>query len=188
MSLSIHVIAAAGLKDVETMGKQDPYVQCSLDFNNKEAYLKTSTKKNAGQEATWNEAFSVAYNGESDLYVEILDEEHAVDEVIAFAAIPLDQVHNAPGGKLNGIFDVYNTKGDAAGKIHLQLSTQGTGSFDDKPVDARSYVNDEHKAHMKSTNRKAAAVSAGGTVLGAGLAIAAGLLGQRLQQKNAEQQ
>ncbi|KAI8983987.1 C2 domain-containing protein, partial [Mycotypha africana] len=184
-SLSIHVIAASDLKDVETLGKNDPYVQCTLDYNNKNAYLRTSTKKDAGNSATWNEAFNTALNGEADLFVEVLDEERSVDEVIGFAAIPLNQVVNAPGAHLNAIFDIYDTKENRAGQIHLQLVAQGfpnsqPPNFNSEPIRGQSYVEEGHRARMKSTNRKAAGVTVGGALLGGALAVGAGFLGKKL--------
>ncbi|OBZ83326.1 hypothetical protein A0J61_08623 [Choanephora cucurbitarum] len=192
-SLSVTVSSASGLTKVQHVGKQDPYVQFSLNFSQKDAYLKTYTHKNAGQDATWNQTFNVPLNGEPDLFVEVLDEESTIDEVIGFAAIPINQIVHAPGAHMNGLFTLYDTKGESAGVLNLQLAASGfpnseTPNFNVEPVYGKSYLHEEHCQRMKSTNKKAAGVAVGGALLGGALAIGAGFLGKKLYDDHQEQE
>ncbi|KAI9472146.1 MAG: C2 domain-containing protein [Benjaminiella poitrasii] len=196
-SLSIHVSSATDLVSVQRFGKQDPYLQFSLDFNQRDSYLKTYTHKNAGENATWNQTFTITLNGEPELYIEVLDEENTVNEVIGFAAIPINQVVHASGANMNGLFDIYDTKGNRAGLVNLQLAALGfpnsaPPNFDCEPVRGQSYMHEEHCARMRSTNKKATGVAVGGALLGGALAIGAGLLGKKLyedhQQAEEEEQ
>ncbi|KAI8076449.1 C2 domain-containing protein [Gilbertella persicaria] len=192
-SLSIHISSASELVSAQTIGKQDPYVQFSLDFNQKDTYLKTFTHKNAGQNATWNQTFNISLNGEPDLFIEVLDEESTVDEVIGFAAIPINQVVHAPGAHMNGLFTLYDTKGEKAGVINLQLAASGfpnseTPNFNCEPVYGKSYVHEGHCQRMKSNKKKATGVAVGGALLGGALAIGAGFLGKKLYDDYQEQE
>lgn len=193
-SLSIHVSSATELVSAQTFGKQDPYLQFSLDFNEKDSFLKTFTHKNAGENATWNQTFTISLNGESDLFVEVLDEESTVNEVIGFAAIPINQVVHAPGANMNGLFEIYDTKGEKAGLLNLQLAAIGfpnsqPPNFEDsQPVQGQSYVHEGHCARMKSSKKKATGVAVGGALLGGALAIGAGFLGKKLYDDHNEKQ
>lgn len=195
-SLSIHVSSATELVSAQTFGKQDPFLQFSLNFEEKNEFLKTFTHKNAGENATWNQTFTISLNGEPDLFVEVLDEENTVNEVIGFAAIPINQVVHADGANMNGLFEIYNTKGERAGLLNLQLAAIGfpnsrTPDFNCEPVQGQSYVHEGHCARMKSNKKKATGVAVGGALLGGALAIGAGFLGKKLyddQQEKSEQE
>lgn len=194
-SLSIHVSSATELVSAQTFGKQDPFLQFSLNYEQKNEFLKTFTHKNAGENATWNQTFTISLNGEADLFVEVLDEESTVNEVIGFAAIPINQVVHADGANMNGLFEIYNTKGERAGLLNLQLAALGfpnsrTPDFNGEPVQGQSYVHEGHCARMKSSKKKATGVAVGGALLGGALAIGAGFLGKKLydDRQEAEQE
>ncbi|CAO3645949.1 unnamed protein product [Mucor hiemalis] len=194
-SLSIHVSSATELVSAQTFGKQDPFLQFSLNYEQKDEFLKTFTHKNAGENATWNQTFTISLNGEADLFVEVLDEESTVNEVIGFAAIPINQVVHADGANMNGLFEIYNTKGERAGLLNLQLAALGfpnsrTPDFNGEPVQGQSYVHEGHCARMKSSKKKATGVAVGGALLGGALAIGAGFLGKKLydDRQEAEQE
>jgi hypothetical protein len=190
-SLSIHVSSATELVSTQTFGQQDPYLQFSLNYEQKDLFLRTFTHKNAGENATWNQTFTISLNGEADLYVEVLDEESTVNEVIGFAAIPINQVVHAPGANMNGLFEIYTVKGERAGLLNLQLAAQGfpnsqTPNFDSEPVRGQSYVHEGHCARMKSSKNKATGVAVGGALFGGALAIGAGFLGKKLYDQHEE--
>lgn len=190
-SLSIHVSSATELVSAQTFGKQDPYLQFSLDYNQKDTFLKTFTHKNAGENATWNQTFTMSLNGEENLYVEVLDEESTVNEVIGFAAIPINQVVHAQGANMNGLFEIYNVKGERAGLLNLHLAALGfpnsqTPNFDCEPVRGQSFLHEGHCVRMKSTKNKATGVAVGGAILGGALAIGAGFLGKKLYDNHQE--
>lgn len=192
-SLSIHVSSATELVTSQHFGKQDPFLQFSLDFNQKDSFLRTFTHKNAGENATWNQTFTISLNGEENLYVEVLDEENTVNEVIGFCAIPINQVVHAPGANVNGLFQIYDVKGEKAGMINLQLAALGfpnsqPPNFDGEPVLCQSFVHEEHCVRIKSVKKKATGVSVGGALLGGALAVGAGFLGKKLYDDHQEKE
>ena len=54
--LSLIIKSASFLKDVDTFGKQDPYIQ--FLYNGKS--IQTEAKDGAGKQAEWNEKFSLS--------------------------------------------------------------------------------------------------------------------------------
>jgi hypothetical protein len=191
-SLSINVRSASDLLNAQTIGLQDPYLQFTLNVEDKDSFQKTFTDKNGGQSATWNQSFTVPLNGEPNLFIEVFDQEASVDEVIGFCAIPVAQVIYAPGANLNGLFDIYDVNGNRAGLVNLQLAAHGFPNSeiadpDAEPVRGESFVDENHKNRVKSLRNKAVGVAVAGGLLGAGLAIGAGFLGKKLyDQQQAE--
>ncbi|CDH53947.1 hypothetical protein RO3G_05663 [Lichtheimia corymbifera JMRC:FSU:9682] len=183
-TVKVTVHSARHLADVERGGRRrnDPYVKLSLTHENEDSYQKTTTKEDAGSQASWDETFEFSYGGEPNLFVEIFDKEAGVDELIGFAAIPLAQ---AP---VNGIFDLYTIKQEPAGAIHLSINTDES----DDPQEAKSFVQDEHFRRMEKHHHKEVAEDVGKGALAAGLAIGAGLFGKKLfdqhKAKQAEEQ
>ncbi|KAF9186606.1 hypothetical protein BGZ51_001861 [Haplosporangium sp. Z 767] len=178
-TLKVTVHYAENLEDVERFGKNDPYVQVGLDFNNAKAFVKTTVKKNAGKNAEWNQTLSVEEydpNTHHDLYVEIFDDETAVDEPIGFLSIPLRQVTGAPNNVFRGIFNVYNVDGKEKGTISLTLAVVGAGqaapSATAREVQGQSQVVTEHQKRIKSIKNKERATDAG--ILAAAMGAAAG--------------
>jgi hypothetical protein len=155
--------------------------------------LKTFTHKNAGENATWNQTFTISLNGEENLYVEVLNEETTVNEVIGFCAIPIKQIVESQGANMNGLFEIYNTKGERAGEINLQLAASGfpnseTPNFNCAPIRGQSYVHESHSVRMTSTKKKSTGMAIGGAILGAGLAVGAGFLGKKMYDNHQEQE
>ncbi|KAG1469445.1 hypothetical protein G6F56_003254 [Rhizopus delemar] len=192
-SLSIHVSSASNLVAVQHFGKQDPYLRFSLDFNDKESFFKTFTHKNAGDYAVWNQTFTVSLNGEPDLFVEIMNEESTSDEIIGFAAIPINQIVHAQGAHMNGLFDVYDLKGVSAGTVNLQLAALGfpnsqPADFNNEPVRGHSYIHEAHAQGIKSHKKKATGIAIGGALLGGALAVGAGFLGKHLYDEHKERE
>lgn len=187
-TLSITAVAGINLINKDTIGKQDPYAQFSLDPSNPKAFQKTFTHKDAGRNATWNQSFVLPLHGEPDLFVEVFDEDPTADEVIGFAAIPINQVVYAQGGTFNGAFDIFQLNGKTAGELHLVLAVQGLpnspqspGGYgyqqQQQPVRGQSYVNETHAKRIKSLRNKAIATDVGIATLGGALAVGAGLFG-----------
>ncbi|ORY96411.1 C2 domain-containing protein [Syncephalastrum racemosum] len=179
-TLYLNFKKAFDLQKAEHVGKQDPYVQFSLDFSETESFQKTFTHEDAGEEAVWNQSFEIPYAGQPKLYVEIMDQEKATDEVIGFATIPLDQVQEN-GGAINGLFEVFNHKGEDAGHLHLTISLLGSGGFDDEePRPAESEITEGHVQRVKHLRHRALAGDVGEVALAGGLAVGLGLFGRKL--------
>jgi hypothetical protein len=188
-SLSINVRSASNLTSVQKLGKQDPYLQFSLDCENKDSFQKTFSVQNGGENATWNQSFSVPLHGESDLFVEVLDQESTVDEVIGFCAIPIAEIVNAPGANLNGLFDIYDIKGNCTGQVNLQFATLGFANSEiadpeAEAVRGNSYINDNHAARIKHLNNKVLAANVAGGALGIGAALAGGFFAKQMYDEH----
>ncbi|KAG0379325.1 hypothetical protein BGX24_000882 [Mortierella sp. AD032] len=194
-TLSITAHGAQNLQDVETIGKQDPYVQFSVDSQNAKSFQKSYVHKDAGKTPTWNQSFSIPLAGEPELFVEIMDEETTADAVVAFCAIPINQVVHAPGGVFNGIFDVYTPSGKTQGEINLTLTAhnvpgQNTSPAQQggQPVRGTSHISEIHQKRVKSLANKEKAADAGGIALGGLLAVGAGLLANKLVNDNKKEE
>ncbi|KAF9355080.1 hypothetical protein BGX26_007016 [Mortierella sp. AD094] len=186
-SLSIVAHSATLLKDVELMGKQDPYFRFTLDIANPKSFQKTFVHKNAGKNPVWNQSFNIPLNGEPQLYVEIMDEETTADAVIAFTSIPLNQVVHAPGGTLNGLFEVYSTDGKPNGDVNVTLSVHNVpgmnmagGMASQSPVRGTSQIVEAHQKRMKSLKNKELGADVGIAVAGGLFALGAGLLANKV--------
>ncbi|KAF9130785.1 hypothetical protein BGX30_013375 [Mortierella sp. GBA39] len=196
-SLSIIAHGASNLKDVETFGKQDPYFRFTLNLENPKSFQKTFVHKNAGKNAVWNQSFNIPLDGEQDLFIEIMDEETTTDAVIAFAAIPLNQVVHAPGGNLNAIFPVYTPDGKQNGEVTLTLTVhnvpgqnsgyQTAGGQEDVRFGVSRIV-DLHLKRVKSLQNKEKATDAGFAVAGGLFALGAGLLANKLNNDHNKQE
>ncbi|KAF9112577.1 hypothetical protein BGX27_003168 [Mortierella sp. AM989] len=186
-TLVIYAHGAHNLLDVEAFGKQDPYLQFSLDFSNPSAFQKTFVHKDAGKTPVWNQTFTLPLAGEPELFVEIMDQETTADAIIAFAAIPINQVVHAPGATMNGLFDVYTPDGKVQGQLNLTLTAhnvpgQNTQVSNQPPqqIKGTSHINEAHQKRVKSLKKKEAAADAGTAALGGLLAVGAGFLVNKL--------
>ena len=139
--LNVTFHSATNLKDVDT-GRNDPYIKFTTNIENKDTFQETSVKEDAGANATFEESFTIQVNEEThDLYVEVMDKEKGVDQIIGFAAIPLVQ---ANGGGVNGLFDIYTIKGEPAGLLNITLGEPEDAS----PRPGKSYINDDVSCHF----------------------------------------
>ncbi|KAI9278902.1 C2 domain-containing protein [Phascolomyces articulosus] len=183
--LNITFHSATNLKDVDT-GRNDPYIKFTTDLENSSSFQETTVKEDAGANATWEESFTIQVNSETtDLYVEVMDHEKGVDQIIGFASIPLVQ---ANGGGVNGLFDIYTIKGEVAGLLNLTLGEPEDAS----PRPGKSYINDDHLERAKKLKHKALAGDIGEVAVGAGIAVGLGFLGKKLydeyKAKNGEEE
>jgi len=182
-TLTIAVHSAANLQDVETIGKQDPYFQFTLDINNPKSIQKTFVHKNGGKNPVWNQTFNVPLNGEPELFFEIMDEETTADAVIGFAAINLSQVLHAPGGVLNAAFPVYTPAGKEKGEVTLTLSTSsvpGQGLAPAGFARGQSHISEAHQKRVNSIKNKERAADVGIAVMGGLAALGVGLLANKV--------
>ncbi|KAF9898517.1 hypothetical protein BX616_003915, partial [Lobosporangium transversale] len=186
-TLVIVAHGAQNLKDVETFGKQDPYLQFSLDFNNPKSFQKTFVHKDAGKTATWNQTFTVSLAGEPELFIELMDEETTADAVIAFAAIPVNQIVHAPGATMHGVFDLFTPDGKQQGEVNLTLTAHNVPGQNTQPaiqtstpVKGTSHISELHHKRIKSLKNRETAADAGGAAFGGLLAVGAGLLANKL--------
>ncbi|KAF9112576.1 hypothetical protein BGX27_003167 [Mortierella sp. AM989] len=167
--LRVYAHGANHLEDVERFGKNDPYAQFTLNFNDKDSFQKTVVKKNAGKHVEWNQGLNIDNyepNLNHTLYVEVLDKETTIDQPIGFTAIPLRQVINAPNQTLKGKFDLYDSHGKEKGTISLTISAvkpgQPANDHTSSPeVNGYTQVETEHLKRFKSMKNKEKAADAG---------------------------
>ncbi|KAF9112572.1 hypothetical protein BGX27_003163 [Mortierella sp. AM989] len=186
-SLSVYVHNADHLEDVERLGKNDPYTQITLNYEDKASFQKTATKKNGGKNPEWNQNLVLDNYDQTkhqNLYVEVFDEEKGVDEPIAFTSIPLRQVLDAPNHVYKGKFDLYNTDSKQKGTISLTISilqpgqSAGSGAPTATEVKGYSQIETAHQKRFKSAqNKERAADGATLAALAAAGGIASSLLG-----------
>ncbi|KAF9898518.1 Cytosolic phospholipase A2 zeta [Lobosporangium transversale] len=186
-SLQVTIHQASQLDDVEAFGKNDPYARVTLDFERKELYQKTATKKNAGNDVEWNQTVVLSDYEPSQhhyLYVEVLDDETGADAPIGFAAIPLSQVRSAPNETLRAKYDLYTPSGKEKGTITLTIQAlqpgeQASHSTHSGPeVKGQSQIVTEHHDKVKSQRNKERATDAAVAAGAAGvLGLAGALLG-----------
>ncbi|KAF9955420.1 hypothetical protein BGZ70_010246 [Mortierella alpina] len=160
-SLSVTVHKADDLKDVEHMGKNDPYVQITFNHEDKTSFKKTSIKKNAGKHAVWDETLVLDHytpNVQHCLYVEVLENDTGVDPPIAFASIPLNQIPTTPGQPFRGLFPLYTTSGKPKGTISLTLvvcvSGQAAPNVSAPEVPGKSEIDAKHHKRIESLKSK----------------------------------
>ncbi|KAI1320810.1 hypothetical protein EDD11_009767 [Mortierella claussenii] len=184
-SLKITVHSANHLVDVESFGKNDPYVQVSLDYKNDHSFQKTSVKKNAGKDVEFNQELTLdGYEPtvNHNLYVEVFDDEHTIDAPIGFAAIPLRQVNDAPNHSFRGKFDLFTPDGKQKGTISLTLSAVQPGhsanhaSYDGPEQKGQSQIEADHQGRIQSLKNKEKAADGASLAVGAALAVGAKFL------------
>ncbi|KAF9118165.1 hypothetical protein BGW39_001422 [Mortierella sp. 14UC] len=184
--LEVTIHSAHDLQDVERGGDNDAYVRVYVDLNQNEPYKKTSVKKNSGSEPSWEESFELhkIRPEYTDLFVEILDEEKGTDAPIAFAAIPLSQLNDAPDKSLSARYDVYNKHGLPQGQISLTIRvvqpgqvSSGRITYDGSFKKGVSRVDEEqHKRFKKMVMKENMQDAGAATVLGGIAALGAGFL------------
>ncbi|KAF9165241.1 hypothetical protein DFQ26_000399 [Actinomortierella ambigua] len=120
--LDITVFRAIKLEDVDKFGGNDPYVFVFTDIDEPKIGAKTHVSKE-GKNPKWNQQLHLENLTDRTQYVylEVMDDETGTDEPIAFAAVPLSQIRDAPGDRLQGEFNLFNKDGQAKGKIVLGL-------------------------------------------------------------------
>ncbi|KAG0223281.1 hypothetical protein BGW42_005997 [Actinomortierella wolfii] len=121
--LDVTVHSADKLQRIDWLDRNDPYVRLFLDLNRVEDGTLTHTVEGGGKQPVWNQTVSLKHLKDTTkyLYLEIMDEDTKIDELIAYAAIPLDQVTSAPNHRYAGKFNVFSRDGKAHGNITLTL-------------------------------------------------------------------
>ena len=87
-------------RDVDTIGKQDPYVKATL---NKENVKKTKVAEDAGKNPVWDGVLEFLIEKEQTLKIEIMDEGTTSDTLIAEGSIDLTKLKT---GKSDTSIDV----------------------------------------------------------------------------------
>lgn len=190
-SITVTAVSAELEKDIELIGKQDPYLRASLQIEGE--YQKTFTDENAGKHPKWQQSFTFPLNGEPDLFVEIMDEEKGVDAIIAYTAIPIRQVVEAENAAINGQFALFDHKGNIAGQVNLIIQAHGFHrSSDIKPetiVDGQSYLSEEQQKRARKLHRAEQATDvAAASALAAGVFFLGKSIYDKRKEKNGEEE
>lgn len=153
--------------------------------------FKTEVKKNSA-EPSWEQSFDIREIEEkhTDLYVEVLDDDNGADAPIAYTAIPLNQVKEAPNHSLSARYDLYNKHGVAQGEISLTIrivqpgqESSGRITYDGSFQKGVSRVDEEQKKRFKKLVLKENASDVGATAALGGLAaLGAGFLASQVKK------
>lgn len=123
---------ARNLRDTETFGKMDPYVQVVL--GSREARTKEQT--DAGVNPTFKEELILEYQNESEVDFRVWDGESlGSDKFVGEAKVSLQAVINN-GGSWAGDLQLYRSGKKPAGKLNIQLflipAASPTSSYTDR--------------------------------------------------------
>ncbi|KAG0239807.1 C2 domain-containing protein [Mortierella sp. GBAus27b] len=171
---------ARNLKDVEHFGKQDAYLQFSLNVSDSHSFQKTFVHKNSDDAPAWNQTFTLPLAGQPELFIEIMDSGITADAVIAFTAIPINHVVYAPGGTLSGWFAVNKPDESPGGEVHLTLTAHNVpGQNTDTsapPAPCTSHIVEAHRKRVQSLKKRERVAGFGAAALGGIVATGVGLL------------
>jgi hypothetical protein len=110
-TLFVHVDRASGLKNLESLGKSDPYVMLRVGNASAKSHHVDS---NLNPVFNWDAEVEVA-NCETDtLLVRLIDKNMSTDKLMAELRMPITRITESPHDKISGTF---------------QLSPQGTVTF-----------------------------------------------------------
>ncbi|KAK9766742.1 hypothetical protein K7432_003970 [Basidiobolus ranarum] len=117
---TLHIFAIEGksLKNVEFLGKSDPYLVLHVDS----AYKQQTDSKKDTLNPAWQQRFTFdIYEGNNELLLECFDKEsHGKDELIGSTSIPLDEVFGTDT-EVDKWYTIQDKKGKDCGEIHLAL-------------------------------------------------------------------
>lgn len=92
--LTVNVVKALNLRNVRTLGKQDPYAKLTCGSES----FKTKVHNDGGSSAEWNQSFVFNLDGKDQfMHVLVLDKGTLSDETIARFDIPLPTLAAAEG-------------------------------------------------------------------------------------------
>uniref|UniRef100_A0A1D1YXL8 C2 domain-containing protein At1g63220 n=1 Tax=Anthurium amnicola TaxID=1678845 RepID=A0A1D1YXL8_9ARAE len=90
--LEVHIVEGRNIKDMDTIGQGDPYVELWLDNETK----KHKTDARSGTATpVWDKFFHYFVNGHKELNVRVLDEDVGMDEEIGASKISLEEVYGS---------------------------------------------------------------------------------------------
>ncbi|CAF0852488.1 unnamed protein product [Rotaria sp. Silwood1] len=117
-TLQVTVVEARNLKDQDTLGQNDAYIELYLDKDYKQ---RTTTIKDTNS-PTWNETFTFnLQKGEDTLHIKVYDDDVVGKDSIGSAKVSLKKVQQA-GGQLNDWIKLPAHLGlGSHGEVHLIL-------------------------------------------------------------------
>lgn len=117
-TISIYIERGKGLKNVQTIGKQDPYVIALLDsLENKESERRTEVHDNGGVDPVWAKRYQKAWvvrGRETGIWLRVFDQENvSKDRLIGQVNVLMRDLLAAKSTP----FTIVGTDGAAAGQI-----------------------------------------------------------------------
>lgn len=197
-NLEITVHSCKNLDDVERYGANDAYVRVSLQHKRDDDFQKTVVKK--GSNPSWEQILLLRdlRPEHENLYVEVMDKETGCDEVIAYCAIPLNQVLSRPDKKLSAMFELWTPKSARKGDVCLTIRVLPLGeeagsalTYEGSTNKGISKLEPEHEKRIKSLKLKESAEDVAKTVgtaaaVGAAASAVFGLFGGDKKKEEAE--
>ncbi|CAI2180569.1 4402_t:CDS:2 [Funneliformis geosporum] len=89
--LEVHIVQGRGIKDMDTVGQGDPYVELWLD---EDSSTKHKTDSRSGTNTpVWDKYFHYFVKNHKELHLRLLDEDVGASELIGVCSIPLADVY-----------------------------------------------------------------------------------------------
>jgi Ca2+-dependent lipid-binding protein len=128
--LKVTVVHAKLTKDVESFGKQDPYVKITYMGTP----YKTVVHQNGGKSPVWNQTFDIRIGGMGDeLLLEVKDEDVVGAKFIGHATIKASAL--CINGGVREYFTITEKKGGSVGQVMLDTKFTADGATQ-KPAGA----------------------------------------------------
>ncbi|KAI9291903.1 hypothetical protein K502DRAFT_332303 [Neoconidiobolus thromboides FSU 785] len=116
INIGVTMVKAKELKnmDMPLLGKNDAYAKVKI----KQQEYKTSVKRNAGSQCTWEETFHLRLEKGDKIEIEVWDEDLLRDDFIGSVSIPSDVIFSE--GSIEGWYQLYQGH-KQSGKIFLKI-------------------------------------------------------------------
>ena len=144
--LTISVLVAKELKNMEWIGKNDVYATLKLTGGTagRDVTVRTRTLPNAGATAVWSgevHDFQVVPRAGLAMEVEVLDQDAKKSQSIGKTALALDSVFKrAAGHRTEKFYDIFGSGGKIHGQIKLGVSWTPPGAAAPAPAPAAAPV------------------------------------------------
>ncbi|CAJ0907467.1 3833_t:CDS:2 [Entrophospora sp. SA101] len=117
--IEVHIVEAKEVKDTDTIGKGDPYVQFWFDNSTK----KYTTEARCGTTTpVWDKRYTIKYENQKAITLHLIDDDIGKDEFIGEAIINLGDFELADDKRyIDRWCSVYSKDGKSNGEVHVIL-------------------------------------------------------------------
>ncbi|KAF9577512.1 hypothetical protein BGW38_007230 [Lunasporangiospora selenospora] len=154
-TLDITVHRANGLDDIDKFGGNDPHVFAFINLNETEKGAKTDAAEDI-KDLKWEQTLRIENlaDNTTHVYVEVMDGGVTSNKPIAYAAIPLSQVGQAPDNTFAGEFKMFDKDGRRRGVVILTLRLRKSEdpSNDFEEGELQQGISEVHSKHQERFN------------------------------------
>nr|CAG8518488.1 14628_t:CDS:2 [Entrophospora candida]CAG8579848.1 14045_t:CDS:2 [Entrophospora candida] len=108
--IEVHIVEAKDVKDTDTIGKGDPYIQ--FWFDNSATKYRTDARAGTAT-PVWDKKFKIKYENQKVLNLQLLDDDVGRDDIIGDATLDLSEFERADDKRYVDKWCTVQTKGDA---------------------------------------------------------------------------